>query len=150
MNEIINTNLITLDLEAEDKEDVIREMARLIDENGNLDSYDDFVESVLMREDKTSTGVGSEISIPHGKSKGVKKAAVAFARLDKAIDWKSFDDKMVKLVFLLAVPAASESSEHLKILSTLSRNLLNADFKNKLLNAENEEKINSIIQNIFV
>jgi fructose-specific phosphotransferase system IIA component len=149
MNEIINSNLISLDLEAKNKEEIIRKMAKLIEENGNLDSYDDYLEAVLTRENKTSTGVGSEISIPHGKSKGVKKAAVAFARLDKAIDWESFDDKKVKLVFLLAVPEASKGNEHLKILSTLSRNLLNDNFKKDLLNAENKEKVNSIIQNIF-
>jgi fructose-specific phosphotransferase system IIA component len=149
VNEIINTNLISLDLKAKNKEDVIKEMAEMIEENGNLTSCDDFIKSVLAREEQTSTGVGRGISIPHGKSEGVKKAAVAFARLDQPVEWESFDDKKVKLVFLLAVPEKSESNQHLKILSTLSRNLLNEDFKRDLLQAENKEIINSIIQNIF-
>lgn len=149
MNKIINTDLINLNLKAENKEDIIKKMAKLIEKNGNLYSYDDYIDAVLTREKQTSTGVGREISIPHGKSEGVKEAAVAFARLSQPVDWKSFDDKKVKLVFLLAVPKESKNDQHLKILSTLSRNLLNEDFKNDLLKAENEEKINSIIQDIF-
>ncbi|CCU80986.1 PTS system, fructose subfamily, IIA component [Halanaerobium saccharolyticum subsp. saccharolyticum DSM 6643] len=149
MNEIININLISLDLKAKNKEEVIKKMAKMIEENGNLTSSEEFVRSVLAREEQTSTGVGREISIPHGKSEGVKKAAVAFARLAQPVEWESFDDKKVKLVFLLAVPEKSESNQHLKILSTLSRNLLNEDFKRDLLQAENKEIINSIIQNIF-
>jgi fructose-specific phosphotransferase system IIA component len=149
MDEIINTNLISLDLKVKNKEEVIKKMAKLIEKNGNLTSYDEFVKAVLAREEQTSTGVGKEISIPHGKSEGVKKAAVAFARLAQPIEWESFDDKKVKLVFLLAVPAKSESNQHLKILSTLSRNLLNEDFKSDLLQAKNRDEINSIIQNIF-
>lgn len=149
MNEIINSNLISLDLKAKNKEEVIKKMAKMIAKNGNLTSCDDFIKAVLAREEQTSTGVGSEISIPHGKSEGVKSAAVAFARLAQPVEWESFDDKKVKLVFLLAVPAKSESNQHLKILSTLSRNLLNEDFKRNLLQVENKEKTNSIIQNIF-
>ncbi len=149
MNEIINTNLISLDLKSKNKEDVIKELAKLIEENGNLTSSSEFVKAVLAREEQTSTGVGSEISIPHGKSEVVTKAAIAFARLAQPIEWESFDDKKVKLVFLLAVPAKSESDQHLKILSTLSRNLLNEDFKSDLLKAEDKEEVNSIIQNIF-
>jgi fructose-specific phosphotransferase system IIA component len=149
MNDIINTNLISLDLKAKKKEEVIKELSKLIEKNGNLTSAVKFVNAVLAREEQTSTGVGSEIAIPHGKTAGVKKAAIAFARLVYPIEWESFDDKKVKLVFLLAVPEKSESNQHLKILSTLSRNLLNEDFKSDLLKAENKEEINSIIQNIF-
>jgi len=149
VNEIINSNLISLDLKAKNKEEVIKKMAKMIEKNGNLTSCDDFIKAVLAREEQTSTGVGREISIPHGKSEGVKNAAVSFARLAQPVEWKSFDDKKVKLVFLLAVPAKSESNQHLKILSTLSRNLLNEDFKRDLLQVETNEETNSIIQNIF-
>lgn len=149
MDNIINKNLIILDLSLKDKEEVIKKLAALIENNGNLNSYDEYVKSVLERENQTSTGVGREIAIPHGKSTAVKKPAVAFARLESPINWESFDDKGVKLVFLLAVPEESKSNQHLKILSTLSRNLLNDEFKNDLLMAQKEQEVNSIIQNIF-
>lgn len=149
MNNIINENLIILDLELENRKEIIKKLATLIKDNGNLSSYDEYVQSVLNREKQTSTGVGRGISIPHGKSKGVKEPAVAFARLKRKIDWESFDDEGVKLVFLLAVPEESESNQHLKILSTLSRNLLNDEFKENLLVAKDKEEVNSIIQNIF-
>ncbi|SFL41228.1 PTS sugar transporter subunit IIA [Halanaerobium salsuginis] len=150
MNKIINQDLISLDLKAVNKDQVIKKLAQLINQNGNLSSYQDYLTAVFEREEKTSTGVGREIAIPHGKSAGVVEAAVAFARLAEPIGWESFDNEAVRLVFLLAVPAESESNQHLKILSTLSRNLLNEDFKNELLQAESAAIANEIIQTIFV
>jgi len=149
MGSLINEDLIVLDMEGEDRDSIIKSLGELIDRNGNLNSVAEYLQTVFEREEKSSTGVGYGIAIPHGKSEGVDKPAIAFARLKEAVEWESFDDKPVKLVFLLAVPAKSESNEHLKILSTLSRNLLNEEFKDNLISAENTEDINDILSKMF-
>ncbi len=149
MDSLINENLIVLDMKWENRDSVIKALSELINYNGNLNSIDKYIQTVFEREDKSSTGVGNGIAIPHGKSIGVDKPAIAFARLKEGVEWKSFDDKAVELVFLLAVPDKNDSKEHLKILSTLSRNLLNEEFKDSLMSAQNKEEINQILTKMF-
>ncbi|GAB6099210.1 PTS sugar transporter subunit IIA [Halanaerocella petrolearia] len=149
MNNLINERLIRLDISGENKNEVIKSLASLINESGRLESLDQYYDSLLAREDKSSTGIGNQIAIPHGKSNSVKEPTMAFARLKEGVNWKAIDDEPVKLVFLLAIPEESKTDGHLKILSALSRNLLNDDFKKQLLNAQTKKEVNKILTQMF-
>ena len=115
ITELLNVNLIKLELTSKTKEDVIIEMATILDENGKLLDKDKYVKAVQDREKEFSTGIGMGIAIPHGKSSGVKEAALVFGRSVNGIDYQSMDDELANIFFLIAVPEES-SDEHLKIL----------------------------------
>ncbi|AGB40454.1 PTS system, fructose subfamily, IIA component [Halobacteroides halobius DSM 5150] len=149
MNDLINEELISLDVVKGDKQEIIKSLASLIDKSGRLESLDKYYDSLLTREEKSSTGIGNQIAIPHGKSSSVKEPTVAFARLKEGVDWEAIDDQSVKLIFLLAIPEESKSDDHLKILATLSRNLLNDGFKEELLNVQTKEEVNKILTQMF-
>lgn len=130
MDNLITKELIVLDLDLSSKEDVIKAMARVIEEQGRLYDYNNYVKQVFARENNFSTAIGFEVAIPHGKTDSVKNASLAFARLKNEIQWS--DEEKVKYVFLIAVPETEAGDTHLKILAQISRKLMREEFREKL------------------
>jgi PTS system nitrogen regulatory IIA component len=91
----------------------------------------DVFETVLQRERLGSTGTGNGIAIPHGKLKNLKSIIGVFARLEKPVDFESFDDEPVDIVFLLLAPEHA-GADHLKALSRIARILRDTDMVAKL------------------
>ena len=147
---LINKNLIAINMEAEDKNEAIKKLIVLIKKENKIDSEEKFFSSVLDRENDISTGVGNGIAIPHGKSETVKEALIAFAKLNKKIDWNSIDCELVDLIFLLGVPDKNTENLHLRILAQLSRKLMDEEFVKLLREADTEQEIYNILINIEV
>jgi fructose-specific phosphotransferase system IIA component len=147
--EMINKNLIKMDLKGITKEDAISELANLLYNNGNLKSIEEFLDEVKRRESLGTTGIGMGIAIPHGKCRAVTKPAVAFGKSSKGILWDSMDGNPVNLVFLLAVPDAGASNQHLQILAMLSRKLIHDEFREGLMKAKDEKELLEMLQSVF-
>ena len=145
MENITNLGMINLCLSGENKEEVIKNLAMQLNETGVISDFDVYYESVLERENLTSTGIGFGIAIPHGKTDAVSRCAVGFGRLKKSLDWLSLDNEPVKMIFLLAVPNTAAGNEHLKIIAGLSRKLMHENFRKKLEYSTNEGEIVDLI-----
>lgn len=145
ITELLSVNQIKLGLTSKTKEDVIKEMANILDENGKLLDKSVYLQAVLNREKEFSTGIGMGIAIPHGKSSGVKEPALVFGRSMDGIDYESMDDEPAHLFFLIAVPEES-SDEHLKILSQISRKLMHKELRESLMKASSAEEIITLLQ----
>lgn len=87
--------------------------------------------------------MGFDVAIPHGKCDSVKHAALAFARLDKEIQWS--EEEKVKYVFLIAVPGKEAGDTHLKILAQISRKIMREEFREKLMEADNVDQILQVL-----
>lgn len=170
---IINEDLIELNMSCHSKEEAIEKMTKMVLLENRLNTYqtcginvkerteeclkrqssefcyDVFYNSVMDREKLSTTGIGFNIAIPHGKSCAVSEPTVAFARLTKGVDWDSLDGEPVQIVFLLSVPIASSSNEHLKILAALSRKLMHEDFKGKLFHITDKREMFNLLQDIL-
>ncbi len=72
------------------------------------------------RESIGCTGMGNGVCIPHGRFDSLKSIYIVFARLDQPIDFGAADGKKVDLIFLLLSPA-SDDTDHLKALATISK-----------------------------
>ena len=143
MEQVITTDLICLDVEAESKEDVIHLLAEKLDKAGRLNDKDEYIAEVFKREETYATGVGFSVATPHAKTDAVKTASVAFARLKKAIHWDDEDD--VTLIFQLAVPCTGAGDLHLQILAALSRKLIYDEFRDQIAAAASAEEILALI-----
>src|SRR5699024_6366136 len=124
LTDITNFDLIDIDMAGTTQNDVIDELVRNLDGSGVLVSDEDFKQAILNREKESTTGMGMNIAIPHGKSNAVKRPAVAFGIKRDGVDWKSLDGEDAKLIFMIAVPEESAGDDHLKILQMLSRKLM--------------------------
>ncbi|HAA64577.1 MAG TPA: PTS mannose transporter subunit IIAB [Thermoanaerobacter sp.] len=147
---LINKNLVTLNLEAKNKEEAIIKLAELAQKEGKITSVEEYARSVFDREKAYTTGVGNGIAIPHGKSKAVKEAMIVFGKTTDGIEWDSLDGKPVNLIFLLGVPEENVDNVHLKILSQLSRKLMNDSFIEMLKKAVTVEEILNALSDIRV
>src|SRR5699024_1755510 len=78
LTDITNTQLIDTNLSGETRDEIIDEMIDKLDITSVLTSKEDFRESILERESQSSTGIGMNVAIPHGKSDAVKEPRVVF------------------------------------------------------------------------
>ncbi len=140
----LTTESILIDPKVTDKEDVIRILASHLNRiDANVRSV--VTKAVLDREEIMSTGVGNGIAIPHAKVEDLNEPQVAFAALRAPVDFGSFDGRPVDLVFLVAGSNKS-SSLHLKILSALSRILIQQQLAEGLRNSITPHEVLEKIQ----
>ncbi|WP_251129509.1 MULTISPECIES: fructose PTS transporter subunit IIA [unclassified Exiguobacterium] len=141
--------LIELDLAATSREEAFEVLTRKLDEAGYLNDRVAFVTALEAREALSSTGIGFEVAIPHGKTNAVNRPVIAFAKAPKGIEWDSLDGEPAKLIFMIGVPEASEGDEHLRILALLSRRLIDDEFRNKLKEATTVEEVVIQLETVY-
>ncbi|HHL3341701.1 TPA: PTS sugar transporter subunit IIA, partial [Klebsiella pneumoniae] len=74
---VLNVKNIKLNMTARTKEEVIEELTDLLIQDGAVTNKEDFIRDVWLREELGSTGFENHIAIPHGKSSGVSRTALA-------------------------------------------------------------------------
>lgn len=145
---IIETATVRLDTDlGRSKEEVIRSLAGAVVDAGRADDLETMVTDLLAREAKAATGMKGGIAIPHCKSEAVRTPSLGFARLDPPVDFGAKDGP-ADLVFLIGAPAGG-GKEHLKLLSTLARSLVRADFVAALRQAATPEDAVAVIQGVL-
>ena len=144
LTQILQPTCVKAPLESKDKESAITELVDLLAASGQISDRDAVLESVLMREQTRSTGIGSGVAIPHGKSDGVKELVMSIGIIKDGIDFDSIDQKPVTIIVLLASPT-DRTGPHIQALARISRLMLDNDFKNKLENAASAEDAYELI-----
>jgi fructose PTS system EIIBC or EIIC component len=148
LTDIMDLDLIDLDLEGSTRNEVIEEMINKLDYSGTLSSKGEFKQAIISREKESTTGIGMNIAIPHGKSESVKTPRVVFGLKRDGVDWNSLDGSEAKLIFMIAVPKHNEGNEHLKILQMLSRKLMDENYREQLLAVQTKEEAYKLLENI--
>ncbi|EJR45796.1 PTS system mannose-specific eiibca component [Bacillus cereus VD107] len=148
LTDITSLELIETDLKGETRDDVIDEMIQKLNHVGALHSKTEFKQAIMNREQESTTGIGMNIAIPHGKSEAVKKPSVVFGIKQSGVDWKSLDGTEAKLIFMIAVPKESEGNQHLKILQMLSRKLMDDNYRERLLSVQTKEEAYKLLDEI--
>ncbi|KRG16577.1 PTS mannose transporter subunit IIABC [Virgibacillus soli] len=148
LTDITSEYLIEPELAGVTRDDVIDELISKLDASAVLNSKEEFKEAILNREEQSSTGLGMNIAIPHGKSSAVKHPAVAFGIKRDGVDWNSLDGTDAKLIFMIAVPEKAAGDAHLKILQMLSRKLMDEDFREQLLQATSKAEAYKLLEDI--
>lgn len=146
--DILTSNLIELDLENDTKEGVMDELIAKLVQHGSVTSTDEFKKAILTREAESTTGIGMNIAIPHGKSSAVTEPSVVFGRKLEGVDWDSLDGTPAKLVFMIAVPEENQNDAHLKILQMLSRRLMDDQFREDLLSVETKTDAYELLKTV--
>ncbi|MBP8535808.1 fructose-specific PTS transporter subunit EIIC, partial [Streptomyces sp. MK37H] len=143
-SELITADLVDLDLSADTKEAAARSLAERMVEAGRVTDLDGFLADVAAREEQMPTGLDGGIGIPHCRSAHVTEPTLAFGRSAARIDFGAADGP-ADLIFLIAAPAGADS-DHLTILSSLARQLMNADFTDALRSADQPERVAALIR----
>ena len=142
--DVLRKESIIVDLKATDKKGVLEELVSPVVRISNV-SPEEMVRVLLDRERLGSTGIGNGIGIPHGKLKGLETLVLGFGISRKGVDFESMDNRPTYLFFLLITPENS-TGPHLKLLARISKILKSVPFREKLMNASNQDEIYEIIR----
>ncbi|MBU0519319.1 PTS sugar transporter subunit IIA [bacterium] len=145
LRDLIKPEHIFLDLESNDRFDVIHQ---IVSRMTGLDPAIDLVQfeaEVTKREREIPTGLQMGAALPHARSKGIPEVIMAFARLQEGVDFGAQTEETARLVFLFGVPSDA-INEYLKLVAKLCRLLREKTFRSKLLSAENAEEVIAIFQ----
>ena len=144
ITELLDPQRILLGAEAADKAAAIHTMTGLLSAGNCLRDPALYEQDVLAREAQGSTGVGGGVAIPHAKSAGVRRPALAAMTLCRDLDYGALDGAPVRLLFQIAVPD-TDANLHIAVLADLARLLMDGDFCTQLLNAATPEEFLQVI-----
>ncbi len=115
--ELLNQKNIILNCKPKAKEDVIREIGRVLVESGYVE--EGYIDGMLQRENTFSTNIGNGIAIPHGieaVKKNIKNSGIAVMLFPEGTLW---NEEYVKIV----IGIAGKGDEHLDILANIADKL---------------------------
>lgn len=138
---VLNVKNIKLKMTARTKEEVIEELTELLVQDGAVTNKEDFIRDVWLREEQGSTGFENHIAIPHGKSSGVARTALAIGRTQHEIPWETMDGSDVRCIILFAVCLVEQNATHIRLLAQVSGSLADEDIIAKLLIESDPHKI---------
>ncbi|WDT55743.1 PTS fructose transporter subunit IIABC [Streptomyces sp. G7(2002)] len=144
MSELITAELVDLDLSAETKDAAARSLAERMVTSGRVTDLEGFLADIAAREAQMPTGLDGGIGIPHCRSEHVTEPTLAFGRSASGIDFGA-PDGPADLIFLIAAPAGGDA-DHLSILSTLARHLMDETFTGALRSATEPERTAALIR----
>ncbi len=124
------------------KEDIFLFISKEIKKENELVDQEEIVKGFLNREEQSSTGFENGFAIPHTKVKSLNNSNLFIIR-DLSLDWPSMDGKKTEVALAIVV-GENKGDEHLKILSTLARKLMNEDFQKIIKTATSKEIISEL------
>ncbi len=117
--EFLTPDEVSLELDAGSKDEVLREMVKLLglDENAEESLF----KLLRKRENLGSTGIGKHVAIPHCRSLVVDRLRVAYGRKSEGLDFDAIDGQPVHHVFLIVAPPVEISNQYLPVLGKIAQ-----------------------------
>lgn len=140
-------NLIAFNLNAANKDDVIKELVDTISSSNMVKDSEQLLKDVIERENLVTTGVGYGVAFPHAKTKAVKGIVIAFGRSSEGIAFDAMDHKPVTLFFLIAAPEDAIGA-HLNVMARLSFLMKSEENRQKLMDAGSPGDVLALMDNI--
>jgi PTS system fructose-specific IIC component len=147
LSKFCDENLITFDLNSDNKDDVIVELVDLAANSNMIKDRDLLLKDVQERENLVTTGVGYGVAFPHAKTRSAKGIVIAFGRSRKGIDFDAMDHKPVELFFLIAAPEDAIGA-HLNVMARLSYLMKSEENREKLKEAASPGDVMALIDNV--
>jgi fructose-specific phosphotransferase system IIA component len=144
LTDLLTPDRIRIPLRSTDKDELLEELVDLVGNSSVVKDKSEVLRAVREREEVLSTGIGSGVAIPHGKSGGISELALVAGVKPNGIDFEALDGKPVSLFFLLVGPE-SAAGQHVKALSRISRLLRRDSFRVRLMESGSPDEFYSII-----
>ena len=148
IGDYLDPRAVSLALQSNSKDDVLRELVNLIPELQNRAAEQlSLWQALADRERLHTTAVGEGLAFPHARNAMgnlLKRPVIVVGRHNAGIVWGAADSKPVQLLFMLAAPSLTE---HLHLLGLMSRILRNAKVREGLLRATTPEQVIEILKN---
>lgn len=136
---VLKKENILLNQKFDSKEEVIREVGKIMQESGYVDH--EYTKGMLDRENEAPTHFGIGLAIPHGTNEtkaAIKKSGLVVFTIPEGVKW---DDETVKLV----IGIAGVGDEHLSILSNVATKIDNEEIVNDIVANKSQDEIYEIL-----
>ena len=144
LTDLLSPERIKIPLVSSTKDEILAELVEVVGQNAAVRDLDEVLRAVREREEVLSTGIGSGVAIPHGKSNAVGDLSLVAGIKPGGVEFEALDGKPVSLFFLLVGPE-SAAGQHVKALSRISRLLRRDSFRVRLAEATSPGQFYSII-----
>lgn len=145
IHELLSAETTVVGLQAGTKESVLSEMVDLFDGHPAVTDLELIRDAILEREAEMSTGVGKGFGLPHAKTTGVSSTIAALAVIDGSVDFDAIDGDPVRILFLLVGPPDSQS-QHVRILSRVSRLMNRDEVRDRFLASESAASLLELLE----
>jgi len=132
--------LMLPDLQAQDKEGVIREMAAALHAGGFVDQAEPLAQHALNRESLLSTAVDHSLAFPHVRGVEGGGLTLCVGVHKKGVHFNGFKGRLSRIFFFMVIPTAA-SSFYLKLLAGLTETFMVKDAREALLATESQEAL---------
>ena len=130
----------TVLLDAETKEEALRELGAVVASAPEVNDADGLLDAIFEREGIMSTGIGLGIAIPHAKIPTVTDFVVGFGKVRGGLDFNSLDGKPVHFIVMIAGPH-DQQERYLQLLARITLKLKDAAVRRRLSEADDVEGI---------
>jgi len=144
LTELLSPERIRVPLAAHTKDELLEELVDVLAQTQHVTDPSDVLRAVRAREEVLSTGIGSGVAIPHGRSAGIAELALVAGVSAGPVDFDALDGRPARLFFLLVGPE-SAAGQHVKMLSRLSRVLRREPVREALMRARTPEEFYDIL-----
>lgn len=139
LSDLLTLERVKVPLVSHSQREVLRELVQLAMPSAGPAALERMVTAVMDREALLSTGIGSGIAIPHGRTGEVDTIVLAAGLAPEPIDFNALDGRPVSLFFLLLGPE-SAAGAHVRALGRISRILRHESVRDALNAAVSREE----------
>ncbi|MDI1247870.1 MAG: PTS sugar transporter subunit IIA [Lacunisphaera sp.] len=137
LSSLLAPSRILLHLQSTKRTTALNEVAKLLENDPNVASFQGFYNELLARERLDTTCLGNGIALPHARTEHVKKIVIAVGRSDTGVHFEN-GDQNVRLMFVLGTPK-SNPGDYLMLVGSLCRLIKDAPQREALLAAPTAE-----------
>ncbi|MCB1160761.1 MAG: PTS sugar transporter subunit IIA [Leptospiraceae bacterium] len=144
--ELIQEKDVIYDLKAEDPHGLIRKLVEHCRKNGtlNAEQSQEITTALINRENTMSTGIGGGIAIPHCSAQSIQSEITLLAISKEGIEFNAIDKAPVHIFVMLVVPR-DRFQDHIKTLALIAKTLNQKEERDRLIEAQNFQDIQSIL-----
>jgi PTS system nitrogen regulatory IIA component len=143
LGDLLTVDDVCLDLDIANKAQLFDHMAAMLAARDGL-AKGPVLESLIVREQLGSTGVGHGVAIPHARMSECAAPAAAFLRTKFAIPFDAPDGKPVSVFLGLIVPNKA-TERHLQLLAAAAGMLGDRIFRDKLKTATDPKTVRELL-----
>jgi mannitol/fructose-specific phosphotransferase system IIA component (Ntr-type) len=138
LREFFTPDVVKLDLESDQKDDLLRELVGLLGLEEKAEAT--LLKTLKRRENLGSTGIGKGIAIPHCRSLVVSRLRLAYGRKVSGVDFNAIDGAPVHNFFLIVAPPLEVSNQYLPVLGKIAQFCKDSEVTDQLLALESTDE----------
>ena len=144
LQSFLDRSAVRLDLSADSKDDVLRELITLLPVDEKAGSI--LFKMLKRRENFGSTGIGRGIAIPHCRSLAVSRLQLAYGRRRRGIEYRALDGKPVTNFFLIVAPPNETTNDYLPVLGKLALLARQPDVPDRLAALQHTDELYRLLE----